>query len=150
MPGSVKDISKWELGNQSRLVTDPRVWQRVSWILMIIITPILNIKQSDLTMGHQFKHLLVLTTFQAFVIKLKIENVRCLSPQGWWFLTKSFCQNHPDRFFTMDTRDSLYMKELQPLHLETTSGTATNLQQCLLRSLSETINICLSEMPILV
>lgn len=47
----------------------------------------------------------------------------------------------------MDTRDLLYMKELQPLHLETVSRTTTNLQPCLLRSPSESINICLSEMP---
>lgn len=38
-------------------------------------------KQSDLTMCHQFKHLVVLTTFQAFVKKLKIEKIRCLAPQ---------------------------------------------------------------------
>ena len=67
---------------------------------------------------------------------------------GWWFLTKSFDQTHQDRFFfTMDTMDPLYMKELQPLHLETAYRMATNLQQCLLRRLRESINICLSEMP---
>lgn len=48
----------------------------------------------------------------------------------------------------MDTRDLLYMKELQLLHLETVSRMTTNLQQYLLRSPSESINICLSEMPV--
>lgn len=55
-----------------------------------------------------------------------------LSPTGMVVLNYSFHQNHPDRVFTMDTRDLLSMKELQPLHLETT----TSLQQCLLRSQS--------------
>lgn len=84
VPGSVKDISKWELGKWSWLATEGFVNTNDCHYL------ILNIKQSDLTMCHQFKHLVVLTTFQAFVKKLKTEEIRCLAPQGWWFLTTAF------------------------------------------------------------